>query len=166
MKMTDMFYALTDFCIEQDDNETADEGTIAAMLGGLLEYCDRRLPHFDIAADRICRYRFQNCGNDDNRLLPRCVKNNDVLCENGIVLCNITLRNLSVGNTSELAGCDVVYDCDKNAIRLFYKITLRAGGVITVYMTEIEKIKNFDFFEFYAELTHQLKSSVDEIYCA
>lgn len=35
MKMNEMLYALTDFCIEQDDTETADEDTIAAMIGGL-----------------------------------------------------------------------------------------------------------------------------------
>ncbi len=166
MKMNEMLYALTDFCIEQDDNETADEDTIAAMVGGLLEYCDRRLPHFDIAADRICRYRFLNCGIDEKRILPRNVKNSDVLCENGIVLCHITRKNLPIGKKTGVAGYEVVYDCDENVIRLFYKVTFRAGEVITIYRTEAACFKDFDFFGFYAELTHQLKCSIDEIFCA
>lgn len=166
MKMNEILYALTDFCIEQDDNETADAETIAAMIVGLLEYCDRRLPHFDIAADRICRYRFLNCGIDEKRLLPMNVKNNDVLCENGIVLCHITRNNLPIGKMTRVAGYEVVYDCDDNVIRLFYKVTLCVGEVITIYRTEAECFENFDFFGFYAELTQQLKCSIDEIFCA
>lgn len=160
MKMNEMLYALTDFCIEQDDTETADEDTIAAMIGGLLEYCDRRLPNVNIAAERICRYRFLNFGRDDNRILPEDIRNNDVLCEKGIVLCHISRKNLPVGKNTVASGYEVVYDCDENVIRLFYKVTFRAGEVITIYRTEAACFKDFDFFGFYAELTHQLKCSI------
>ena len=136
MKMIDMLYALTDFCIYQDSRGTADEDTIAAMIGGLLEYCDRRMPNFDIGADRICRYRFLNYGIDDNGIFPGNIQNNDVLCDNGVVLCHITCKNIPIGKKTGIGGYEVVYDCNENVIRLFYKVTFRDGEINTVYRTD------------------------------
>lgn len=164
MTMKEMLYALTDFCVQQDSDETAGEGTIAVMIAELLDYCDRRMPHLDFVAERKYQYRFLNCGIDDSRILPRHIRNNDVVCENGITLCYINAKDLPIGNKAGIAGYEVMYDCDNDVIRLFYKVTFRDNEVITIYRTETDNFKNFDFFGFYAELTSQIKSSIDEIF--
>lgn len=166
MRTKEMFYALTDFCIQQDVDETASEETIASMIGELLEYCDRRMPHLDFAAEKKYKYRFLNYGEDDSRILPRNIRNNDVLCENGMTLCCINTTNLPVGTKVGMAGYEVVYDCDSDIIRLFYKVKFRDNEVITVYRTEVDNFKDFDFFGFYALLAYQLKCAIDEIFSA
>lgn len=64
MKMIDMFYALTDFCVCQDCGKFADEDVIAEMVGGLLEHYDERCKYLESAAETKRRYRILNYGND------------------------------------------------------------------------------------------------------
>lgn len=166
MRMNEMFYALTDFCIEQDNGRTANEDIIAGMIGELLEYCERRLPCIEAAVEKKYRYRFLDFGRDEDKLIPKHIKDNDILCENGITICYINTTNLPRRNKTGISGYEIVYDCDKDIIRLFYKVTYRENEVIIVYRTETNELRNFDFFGFYAELTTQLISMVDEIYAA
>lgn len=165
MKMNEMFYALTDFCINQDNDKTASEDIIAEMIGGLLSYCDRCAVSFENAAEKKYRYRFLNFGRDNEKIIPQYIRDNDILCEKGITLCCVNTIDYPMGNKTGISGYEIVYDCDKDVIRLFYKATYRENEVITVYRTETDIFSNFDFFGFYAELTKQLKSSIDEI-CA
>lgn len=166
MRMNEMLYALTEFCIQQDIDETASEEAIAGMIGELLEYCDKRMPHFDFSAEKKYKYRFLNCGKDNSEIMPRHIRNDDILCDNGIILCCISTADLPIGNKVGMAGYEVIYDCDNDTIRLFYKVTFRDNEVITIYRTETDNFKDFDFFGFYAELTYQLKCSIDEIFSA
>lgn len=158
MKMIDMFYALTDFCVCQDGGRYSDEDVIAEMVGGLLEHYDKRCRHLESAIEPKRRYRIISGGKDKN-LLPTCVMENDILCGNGITLCYI---NSAKG--SEIAGYEVVYDCDCDVVRLFYKVTLRCGNAVTVYRTEADTIENFVFFNFFIELSSQLNSMIDEVF--
>lgn len=159
MKMIDMFYALTDFCICQDGGKYADEDVIAEMVGGLLEHYDKRCKRLESAVEIKRRYRILNYGND-KKVIPASVMENDILCKNGITLCYIN----SACDGSKVAGYEVVYDCDNDIIRLFYKVTLRCGKTVSVYRTEVEAIDNFVFFNFFIELASQLNSLIDEIF--
>ncbi len=159
MKMIDMFYALTSFCVNQDNENFIDEDVAAEMIGGLLEHYDKRCKHLESSAEIKERYRILNCGKD-KKIIPEEVAANDILCKKGITLCCIN----SSENSSEIAGYEVVYDCDNDIIRLFYKVTLRCGKIITVYRTEAERIENFMFFNFFIELANQLNSMIDEIF--
>lgn len=62
MKMIDMFYALTDFCVCQDGGRYADEDVIAEMVGGLLEHYDKRCRHLESAIEPKRRYRIISGG--------------------------------------------------------------------------------------------------------
>lgn len=116
----------------------------------------KRCKYLESAVEAKRRYRIISGGKDKN-VLPACVMENDILCENGITLCYI---NSARG--SEIADYEVVYDCD--VVRLFYKVTIRYGNVVTVYRTEADTIDNFVFFNFFIELSSQLNSMIDEIF--
>lgn len=166
MKMLDMCYALTDFCIEQNSNDNYSEDSIAVMVGELLDYCDRRIGPSEIAADPINKYLIYTYGRDDEKIIPPFIKDNDVICANGVILCTVEHKNVLMRGTAASGSYEIVYDCDEDIIRLFYKVILRDNEVITVYRTETDSYKDFDFFEFYMELSNQLKSSIDEVFTA
>lgn len=164
MKMFDMCYALTDFCIEQNSNDNYCEDSIEVMMGELLYYCDRRIGPAEIAADPINRYRIFTYGKEHENVMPQNIRDNDVLCSNGIFLCTVDLKSIYTHGKNMSSSYEVVYDCDDDIIRLFYTVMLRDEDVITVYRTETDSYKDFDFFEFYMELSNQLKSSIDEVF--
>ena len=166
MKMLDMCYALTDFCIEQNSSDNYSEDSIAVMAGELLDYCDRCIGPSEIAADQVYRYRIFTYGRENENVMLQNIRDNDVLCSNGVVLCTVGLKNIPMHGKNMSSSYEVVYDCDDDIIRLFYMVTFRDEEVITVYRTETDSYKDFDFFGFYVELSNQLKSSIDEVFTA
>lgn len=164
MKMLDMCYALTDFCIEQNSNDIYSEDSIAVMVGELLDYCDRRIGSAEIAAYPIYRYRIFTYGRENENVMPQSIRDNDVLCSNGIILCTVGLKSIPMHGKNMSSSYEIVYDCDDDIIRLFYTVMFRDEEVITVYRTETDSYKDFDFFEFYMELSNQLRSSIDEVF--
>lgn len=60
------------------------------------------------------------------------------------------------GETSVIRGYDVLYDCDSNEVKLFYRITTSDSNVTTNYRIETEIYEMFDFYEFIIDLSAQL----------
>ena len=80
MKMLDMCYALTDFCIEQNSSDNYSEDSIAVMAGELLDYCDRCIGPSEIAADQVYRYRIFTYGRENENVIPQNIRDNERSC--------------------------------------------------------------------------------------
>lgn len=158
-RITDrMREAVMQFCMEQEclNGYAAADLTEIMLKSAYMVY--EKYPAAVLPVAPV--YRYSICAGEGftEEILPEEIKKKGIIYQNCVHLGSFMIDGYSdeSGETSVIRGYDVLYDCDSNEVKLFYRITTSDSNVTTNYRIETEIYERFDFYEFIIDLSAQL----------
>ena len=122
-----------------------------------------KYPNAHIDPISMYRYHFYAGEEYTGEIFPETIKENGVLCERCLHLGTFLAKEYS-DNVEKIItrGYDVVYDLDKEEIKLFYRVVFSDNSIVTIYRVETQYFEDFDVTEFMLDLTSQITAKLKQ----
>lgn len=155
--------ALLCFCLEQcsvNGGVAVDE--VENLVNKAFEVFEKN-PCAHIDPISLYRYHLYAGERYTDEIFPDNIKENGVICERCLHLGTFLAKEYS-DNVNKIItlGYDVVYDLDKEEIKLLYRVVFSDNIIVTVYRVETEYFEDFDVTGFMLDLTSQIAGKLKQ----
>lgn len=153
----DLIKPLTDFCIKQDTEMTADDNEIKLTVREIMTYCDKLCRHADLKGMMIPKYSIFLYGKPCEKMMPVFKSNKDRITMNGLILGEFPYSEIKLGGQHIQNGWELIFDLEERIVKLVYKVVFKDGDITTVYRVEDDYLEEYNFNYFILNLFTMLE---------